>query len=52
MSCGSREGGGRSVRSIASAGSQEKKWGFLDEAGFYQIWQSEQTKIWAGPAVG
>jgi putative transposase len=31
---------------------REKEWGRVEAAWPNQIWQSDMTKIWAGPAVG
>ena len=36
----------------SSARTQEKEWGRVEAAEPNQIWQSDMTKIWAGPAVG
>jgi hypothetical protein len=36
----------------ASAHTTKKEWGRVEVAEPNQIWQSDMTKIWAGPAVG
>jgi putative transposase len=35
----------------SSARTRKKEWGRVEAAGPNQIWQSDMTKIWAGPAV-
>jgi transposase InsO family protein len=48
---GMREGG-LLVRSRRLRARRKKEWGRVEAAGPKQIWQSDMTKIWAGPAVG
>ena len=40
------------VRSRRLRARRKKEWGRVEAAGPNQIWQSDMTKIWAGPAVG
>jgi putative transposase len=40
------------VRSRRLRARRKKEWGCVEAAGPNQIWQSDMTKIWAGPAVG
>jgi putative transposase len=40
------------VRSRRLRARRRKEWGRVDAAGPNQIWQSDMTKIWAGPVVG
>jgi putative transposase len=40
------------VRSRRLRARRKKEWGRVDAAEPNQIWQSDMTKIWAGPAVG
>src|SRR5215472_14899256 len=40
------------VRSRRLRARRKKEWGRVEAAEPNQIWQSDMTKIWAGPAVG
>jgi putative transposase len=40
------------VRTRRLRARRKKEWGRVEAAGPNQIWQSDMTKIWAGPAVG
>jgi putative transposase len=40
------------VRSRRLRARRRKEWGRVEASGPNQIWQSDMTKIWAGPAVG
>jgi len=40
------------VRSRCLRARRKKEWGRVEAAQPNQIWQSDKTKIWAGPAVG
>lgn len=40
------------VRSRRLRARRRKEWGRVETSGPNQIWQSDMTKIWAGPAVG
>jgi putative transposase len=40
------------VRSRRLRARRKKEWGRVEAAAPNQIWQSDMTKIWAGPAVG
>ena len=40
------------VRSRRLRARRKKAWGRVEAASPNQIWQSDMTKIWAGPAVG
>jgi transposase InsO family protein len=40
------------VRSRRLRARRKKEWGRVEAAQPNQIWQSDMTKIWAGPAVG
>jgi putative transposase len=40
------------VRSRRLRARRKKEWGRVEAAGPNQIWQSDMTKIWAGPTVG
>ena len=40
------------VRSRCLRARRKKEWGRVEAAQPNQIWQSDMTKIWAGPAVG
>src|SRR5262249_58646640 len=40
------------VRSQRLPAQRKKEWGRVEAAQPNQIWQSDMTKIWAGPAVG
>jgi transposase InsO family protein len=40
------------VRSRRLRARRKKEWGRVEAAGPNQIWQSDMTKVWAGPAVG
>ena len=40
------------VRSRRLRARRKKEWGRVEAAEPSQIWQSDMTKIWAGPAVG
>ena len=40
------------VRSRRLRARRKKEWGRVEAAESNQIWQSDMTKIWAGPAVG
>ena len=40
------------VRSRRLRARRQKEWGRVEAAEPNQIWQSDMTKIWAGPAVG
>src|SRR5450755_3455592 len=40
------------VRSRRLRARRKKEWGRVEAAGPNQIWQTDMTKIWAGPAVG
>jgi putative transposase len=43
---------GLSVRSRRLRARRKKEWGRVEATEPNQIWQSDMTKIWAGPAVG
>ena len=43
---------GRVVRSRRLRARRKKEWGRVEAAEPNQIWQSDMTKIWAGPTVG
>jgi len=43
---------GHEVRSRRLRARRKKEWGRVEAAKPNQIWQSDMTKIWAGPAVG
>src|SRR6202166_1984943 len=45
-------GRGVLVRSRRLRARRKKEWGRVEAAEPNQIWQSDMTKIWAGPAVG
>ena len=40
------------VRSRRPRARRRKEWGRVEASAPNQIWQSDMTKIWAGPAVG
>ena len=40
------------VRSRRLRARRKKEWGRVEASEPNQIWQSDMTKIWAGPAVG
>src|SRR5262249_41498259 len=40
------------VRSRRLRACRKKEWGGVEAAAPHQIWQSDMTKVWAGPAVG
>ena len=50
MACGEKLAFG--YRRVAWWLGRKKEWGRVEAAGPNQIWQSDMTKIWAGPAVG